>query len=548
MVGAIVTQLILSLFWSLLAEEPPAAGVESEAAQVLTSAGYKTDTESLLAFFRSRTLAPGDRANLAATVCQLGDDSYEIRSRASSDLTAMGAPAIPFLQAALSDPDPEIARRAHLCLETIQRGPGAIVPQAAVRLLALRKPPAAVEVLLGYVPFADDESVEDTVFGALLSLGMRNGNAEERIRQAVADPEPARRQAAAFILGQSEDSAKRRFVHKLLTDPIAKVRLHTARALLAHGDKLAVSPLIALLTDSPPELAWQAEDLLARIANDSAPRVYLDSDAEETRRKCRSAWEAWWQIHEASFEPTGLKLEPRYLGMTLIADLDKGRVLELGPDHKERWKINGFGGPVDVHLLGNGHVLVAENHARQVTERDRTGKIVWKKATSAYPASCQRLPNGNTFIATYSQLLELTPDGREVLKVDRPDGIYAAQKLRNGHIVFVTSAGRVTTLDAAGKQIKQFETGGIIGWSSLDILPNGHVVACCTPDKVVEFDGNGKRIWECSVPNAVSARRLPNGNTLVCSSEKHRVVEVDRLGKEVWEVRTEGRPWHVRVR
>jgi hypothetical protein len=305
-----------------------------------------------------------------------------------------------------------------------------------------------------------------------------------------------------------------------------------------------VPTLIALLTDSVPAMAWDAEELLCRLAGPTVPDVYLDMSSDAGRSTCRLAWETWWRANEGLVDLSSFVPESRMLGMTLIADLDKGRVFEVDRDHTERWNIAGFGGPVDMQYLPNGRILVAENHARRVTERDKSGKVIWEKATPAFPASCQRLPNGNTFIATYNQILEVTSDGKETLKLTQ-EGIYCARKVRAGRIVLVNTTGRVATLDPAGKEVAAFETGGIANWSSIEVLNNGHVLVCGTGNKVIEFDDRGRRAWECSVPYAICATRLPNGNTLVCSSEGRRVVEVDRSGKEVWDHRTVGRPWHV---
>jgi outer membrane protein assembly factor BamB len=114
--------------------------------------------------------------------------------------------------------------------------------------------------------------------------------------------------------------------------------------------------------------------------------------------------------------------------------------------------------------------------------------------------------------------------------------------------VLLTVRGKVITLDPAGKEIASFDAGPITTWSSLDVLANGHCLVCGLSGKVTELDASGKPVWQCSVPNAVCASRLPNGNTLVCDSEGHRVVEVDHDGKVVWEYRTTGRPWFVRRR
>jgi HEAT repeat protein len=517
--------------------------------RALKAAGQGTDAESLVQFFRQRTLTPTHKERLSAAIRRLGDDSFEARQEASAELVAAGAPAVPLLQAALADPDLEVVRRAERCIEAIRRGPGPHVAMSAARLLGLRKPPGAAQVLLDYLPFADDEYVQEAVFASLAASGTEtNGTVDRLFEQILDDPEPLRRVAAARVLGQSNDPGQRRLVHRLLGDPLVAVRLQAARTLLVKGDKAAVSPLITLLTEAPAPSAWEAEELLGRLAGPTAPDVRLDLTEESGRRLCRAAWETWWRTNETTLDLSRLTWESRLLGLTLIADLDKGRVVEVGRDHGQRWRVDGFGGPVDVELLPSGRILVAENHSRKVTERDKTGRICWEKTTSAFPASCQRLPNGNTFIATYNELLEVTGDGRETFKLARADGVYCARKQRSGRILLVNSAGRVATLDPSGKEIAAFETGGVANWSSLEALPNGNCLVCGTGNKVIEFDPRGRRVWECTVQNAVCATRLPNGNTLVCSSEGRRVVEVDRTGKEIWEHRTEGRPWHVRRR
>jgi HEAT repeat protein len=519
----------------------------AEAEKIVSQAGLKTDSDSLLAFLRRRTLSDADRARLAATVRDLGDNSFAVRTQASADLVNAGPNAVPFLRSAIADPDLEIARRAQRCLQAIEHGPGPLVPMAAARLLAARKVAGAGEVLLKYLPFADDEGVAEIVAAALEAVAFPDGKVDPVLLAGLNDRDPARRMMAAFILAKSNVADYRQRAALLLSDPVPAVRFQAARGLLLTGDKSALPPLIALLSVAPPDLAWQVEEILGRLARDQAPELYLGEASPEERARCRTAWESWWKANEATLDLSVLKTdEPHSSGLTLIADLDRGRILAVGPDHKERWHIDGFRGPVDVQLLPSGRILVAENHASRVTERDRNGHIVWEKQTSALPASCQRLPSGHTFIAVYNQILVVGPNGKEAFTLPRPDGIYSAHKLRNGLIVLVTSTGRVVTLDANGRELRSFETGGVHNWSSLEVLPNGHCLVCCANNRVVEFDMLGKRVWECTVPNAVCATRLLNGHTLVCNSEGRCVIEVDRFGKETWRQKTEGRPWHVK--
>jgi hypothetical protein len=537
-----------ALFLSQGPASPAGSSEEAEATAVVAAAGLKTDGSSLLALFRKRTLTEKDRAKLEATIRLLGDDSFQVRNQASQDLATYGPVAVPYLRAALKDRDLEIVRRAERCLEALERGPGSYLPMAAAKLLGARKPPGTVKVLLAYLPFADDDAVTGAVLTALREAGFRAGKADLLLVSALRDRDGARRAGAAQVLAQSLQAEHRRAVEGLLADPALEVRFQAGRALVAAGDKAAVPPLIALLSEAPSELAWETEELLFTLAGGTGPASLLGDANTVNRRICRAAWESWWRSNEAKFDPSRIQPERRLLGQTLIADLDKGRIVEVGPDHRERWHVAGFVGPVDMQLLPNGHLLVAENHASRVTERDRTGRIVWEKKTPALPASCQRLPNGDTFIALYNHLLIVTAEGKETLSLAQPEGVYSAQKLRNGQIMLVTSTGRVVTLDGAGKFIRSFETGGVNGWSSIDVLSNGHCLACCLSNRVVEFDAAGRRVWECTVPNAVCATRLPNGHMLVCNSEGRQVVEVDRTGREVWMQRTEGRPWHVRRR
>lgn len=535
---------------SVVVPAPPAGTSEemAEAEAMLAGAGLKTDSGSLLTFFRQRTLTHDQLDKLGTAIQQLGDYSFAVREQASTYLVSAGRLALPFLRSALKDPDPEIARRAEYCLESIEKGPGTALVLAALRLLASRKPSGAAAALLGFLPYAEDDSVEEAAIAALVEMSSRDGKIDAIIVAALTDPEPARRAAAAMVMGQSRDANQRRGAARLLADPAVKVRFQTARALVSGGDKTAVPALLALLTEAPPELAWQVEELLFRLAGETRPETSLENADVEARRKCRRSWESWWQDHEATLDMAQLQPGTRHLGLTVIADLDSGRVVEVGPDHKERWRVDGFQGPVDVQVLPNGHILVAENHGHCVTERDKTGKIVWEKKTSSLPASCQRLPNGSTFIASHNQVLVVARDGKELLSIPRPEGIYSARKLRNGNMVLLTSAGMVVTLDASGKEIRSFPTGGVNGWSNLEVLPDGHCLVCCSTNKIVEFDSAGKAVWECAFANAISASRLPNGKTLVSESEGRRVVEVDRKGWVWWEQKTQGRPWHARRR
>jgi hypothetical protein len=210
--------------------------------------------------------------------------------------------------------------------------------------------------------------------------------------------------------------------------------------------------------------------------------------------------------------------------------------------------MEGLDSPSDAELLRNGHLLITESHPSRVTERERDGKILWTVQTQGYLTSVQRLPNGRTFIATYSQILEVDREGKTVVSIPPPSGsLYCAQKLRDGRIV-VVDGNAVHELDAEGKKLRSTNLPRQNStFARVEMLPNGHyLVAMYGASKAIEFDSTGKVYFEVDVPTASSAIRLANGHTVVTSMDPKAIVEFDRAGKEVSRFATPSRPFRVR--
>ncbi len=225
----------------------------------------------------------------------------------------------------------------------------------------------------------------------------------------------------------------------------------------------------------------------------------------------------------------------------------------MGRDGKQRWKITGIMGAMDAQVLPNGRVLIAENSAGRVTERELSGAVKWEYRTPGNnPIACQRLPNGNTFIATYTQVMEVTPDLRQVYLAnqDNRTHIFSARKMRDGQVVVMTAQGIVRRFDPiTRKESVNINLGPNGGWCSAEALPNGHyLVATMNNGQVREVDAVGNTHWMITMQGAFRATRLPNGNTLVASMTTSQIAEFDRNGNRRWEKSCEGRPWSVRFR
>jgi hypothetical protein len=520
---------------SICAEE--STGIAAEE-QVLKGAKIGVDGPSLVEFFRNRTRKDSDDARIRRLIEQLGDESYDLREKAVKDLIETGPAARPHLMKAAEEKNPEIARRSAECLEHIDEGPGIAVPIAAARLIKVRKPDGAVEALLAYIPCADDENVAEEVRGALASLALKDGKVDPLVLAALDDASAARRAAAGVALARGGEE-NRLAVKKLLADKDPMVRLRIGLALLALKDKDAVPVLIDLLGKLPREDFWPIEEMLYRIAQDKAPVVNADDDP----KKYRDAWAAWWNANAEKIDLAKVNLGTSYLGFTLVIHLDAGRVLELDVAKKVRWQIENLQFPLDAQMLPGERVLIAEHNGNIVTERNREGKVLWKKEIEG-PIMAQRLANGRTFIATRTQLIEVDKNGKETFSYSRPDGNHfmKATKLPNGDMAFIADGGIFARINSAGKELKTFEVNLQTYGGRLEVLANGHVLVPQTPaNEIVEFDADGKSVWQAKFDQPVAAVRLANGNTLVTSMNQQRAVELNKAGKSVWEYKADTR-------
>ncbi len=201
------------------------------------------------------------------------------------------------------------------------------------------------------------------------------------------------------------------------------------------------------------------------------------STSGSSQRRNERAWTEWWRDHQSRLDLSHWDEEPHDLGLTLVAEMDSNQVWEYGSDGAVKWKIKGLSGPMDAHILHNGHVLIAEYEGKRVTERDLRGNIVWTRLVDGNPIACQRLNNGNTFVATHHSLSEVTSAGAEVYNHTPSKSVFLfeRQRLSNGHIVYIANPGIIEEFDPAKEQvIRSIRLGNDFGgWCSVEVLANG---------------------------------------------------------------------------
>ena len=308
--------------------------------------------------------------------------------------------------------------------------------------------------------------------------------------------------------------------------------------------------LIDLLAVVSSDDIGPVENILQQLAGDAAPETVWGPEPAE-KKKSRDAWAAWWKTNGDRVDLARLNARP-WFGFTLLCDSSRNRVFEIDRDGKERWVIHGVRFPVDAWVVGGNHVLIAEYNGRKISERDLNGNILWSKDVQNLPVNVQRLANGNTFIATQSQILEVDRSGKELYSINNvAGGVTAAYRARDGRIICLArNASMCVTMDTSGKTLKQFASNRDGMWTSgIDLLSNGHIlITQPSRNKVAEYDRNGKLILEVDAPMATTATGLPNGHILVASSNNQRAFEVDRNGKVVWEYKAGGSIFRARRR
>ena len=292
--------------------QPSAAGAKADPARgtpdqktfadldriVLERAGLKTDAPSLEAYLVGLAGDDKELLQLPKLIAGLDDDRFRLREESAKRIKALGLAAVPTLERAAAKVPADRAPHVKKCLEAIHEAAQLHVAAAAVRELGEQLKPTGVAALLRYLPYAGEDR-RAAILELLLSAARRPGGADALV-PALIDPVPARRAAAAGVLGALGDQRRVEQVAPLLRDPEALVRLRAAEGLLAGGDLRGVSALIGLVTESDLMVRYQAVALLDWLAEGDAAAPPVRPPAEVGAERQQEAWQAWWAARQGA--------------------------------------------------------------------------------------------------------------------------------------------------------------------------------------------------------------------------------------------------------
>lgn len=181
------------------------------------------------------------------------------------------------------------------------------------------------------------------------------------------------------------------------------------------------------------ELGKQPELLEVDPTGKSVVQVALQPETDNAHMQTRMARKL----------PGGNYLVPHLLAFKLKEYTPTGEVVstiatdleELGGRPAENW-------PFTAIRLENGNALVSLTHGNKVVEFEKSGKVVWQVSNADFPTDkpfadpcgVQRLPNGNTVIASYGtsgpiKVFEVTPEKKLVWKYEGPHKAHEIQVL-----------------------------------------------------------------------------------------------------------------------
>lgn len=221
--------------------------------------------------------------------------------------------------------------------------------------------------------------------------------------------------------------------------------------------------------------------------------------------------------------------QPKYK----VLGWDKNHIALVDADGTVEWEFpNEANSMHDIQLLPNGNILFHNGAA--VREVNRQKQIVWEYASKPKEGytgrvtvhSFERLPNGLTMIAESGnqRIIEVDKDGKIVheipLTVDKPSPGSDTRLVRS-----VPGGGYLVAHEADGK-VREYDRDGRVVWEyKMDL--NGQPAS-------PGLTGHGVNVF--------SAKRLPNGNTLIGGGNNNRVIEVNKAGEVVWSVTSKDLP------
>lgn len=282
---------IASWYLALILLMPGVSDIGSELE--IQAQGLNPAPERMLELLRRRTEPTPPVEQMQKWVQQLADPSQ--RADGLAGLIGTGSRAIPVLRQFINNASNlAVADLARQCLANLEGNTGLALTQAVIQILADKNPAGSTEVLLRYLPQAEDDELVGRIQNALITIRRSQKTADKALLASLRDEVPLRRAVAASVLAATEGSATLDLVRPLLNDPRSIVRFRVAMALVENLDGTTVPLLIDLLPSLPARARQEVEEFLTQLAGDWGFATPKGADSLSLALKM-DLWQVWWK-------------------------------------------------------------------------------------------------------------------------------------------------------------------------------------------------------------------------------------------------------------
>jgi hypothetical protein len=392
---------------------------------------------------RPPNLTAEGRRRIAKLLGDLSNESWQVRERATAELSKMGPEAVLLFQPAVVSKDPEIAIRAKRILDAIEARAADVGPElnAALDVLTAagdRKVVGMLIQLLGHgqasARYAAEYALRRTT-GRAFGFSAYDAPAD-RSRAAGRWQQWWKANEAAFDFRKA--AASRRGVHILVPDDEGKKLV-----LLSAAGKVLWSRVV-------PGTPYAA-DLLP-----NGHHLVAYSGSMGVRQYDRAGKEVWSDRKFGIGQQMVYDVRRLANGNTLIAYVGDGHVSEVSHSGKLVWQMKGLKSPGAAERLANGNTLICENHGGRVFEVNRNREVVWQMPGLSNPSDATKLANGNVLIAEWGKkrVIEVDRAGRIVWERACPSSPSGAFRLTDGATAINNKAEGVVLVGRDGKVLR----------------------------------------------------------------------------------------------
>jgi len=456
-----LTVIVLAVAICVAADVHSAPRGASAASEVPASPGKK-ELADAHAFLRSllnrQELTPKDKVRIKELIADLGHGRWEIREKATGDLSRLGPEALPLVRAAAKSKDIEVVIRVGRIVAAIEAragDPGAELT-GAIDLLAAGHDKRLVGMLIELLGHPSVWARYAAEYALRRITGKAFGyNAYEDVGRRAAAVEKWRKWWKESKAGSSFETAASQ------SKQFGLLVCDDRRKILA-----AVTPA--------GKVVWTRElgQRIYGVAGEPNGNVLVaygsgNRTIEEFDRDFKSVWNS-----DGVRDVTGQGHNVSRLanGNTLIV-CGQG-VSEVTRAGKIVWQKKGLQHPISARRLVNGNTLICEHKQMRVIEVNRAGNIVWQKTDLKNPCDAEKLANGNVLIGTDNsrRVVEVNRAGKIVWERRCSNGAYAVCRLPDGTTgIFIYGEGAIL-VDRGGRRVRELFKSPA-GWGRIQIVP-----------------------------------------------------------------------------